>query len=143
MILSKCFNLFKTSSSSVFAATIFAQMAIKSVSISSFTIYTSFAISSSISTLGATIFTTLHNTEVYLLTIISNRDDSLLSGNIVFSFGLMVSRGGLPGIMGRTILFWDYGWDKIQEWVNTSLPEAYVCLQSFMIFISAITGCCW
>ena len=102
MILSKCFNLFKTSSSSVFAATIFAQMAIKSVSISSFTIYTSFAISSSISTLGATIFTTLHNTEVYLLTIISNRDDSLLSGNIAFSFGLTVSRGGLPGIMGGT-----------------------------------------
>ena len=35
-----------------------------------------------------------------LLRIISNRDDSLVSGNIAFSFGLTVSRGGLPGIMG-------------------------------------------
>ena len=58
VIMSKCFNLFKTSSLSVFAATIVAQMAIKSVSISLFTISkTSFKISSSISTLGATIFT--------------------------------------------------------------------------------------
>ena len=40
-----------------------------------------------------------------LLTIISNRDDSLLSGNIAFSFGLTVSRGDLPGIMGETYFF--------------------------------------